>query len=83
MCPGAGCGTLQEAIKSGADVYVTGDIGHHEGIDAVAQGMSVIDAGHYGIEHIFVDFMADYLERRLRGQVRAVKEKTVFPCHVV
>ena len=50
---------------------------------AVAQGMSVIDAGHYGIEHIFVDFMADYLERRLRRQVRAVKEKTVFPCHVV
>lgn len=83
VCPGTGGGTLQEAIKSGADVYITGDIGHHEGIDAVAQGMSVIDAGHYGIEHIFVDFMADYLERRLRGQVRAVKEKTVFPCHVV
>ncbi len=83
VCPGSGGGTLKEALKSGADVYITGDIGHHEGIDAVAQGMAVIDAGHYGIEHIFVDFMADYLERRLRGQVRAVKEKTVFPCRVM
>ena len=33
-------------------VLITGTIDHHTGIDAVAQGLSVIDAGHYGIEHI-------------------------------
>ena len=32
------------AIKKGADVLVTGDIGHHDGIDAVEQGLAVIDA---------------------------------------
>lgn len=56
ICPGAGGSTLKEALRCGADVYITGDIGHHEGIDAVANDMAVIDAGHYGIEHIFTDF---------------------------
>ena len=40
------------AVSKGADVLVTGDIGHHEGLDAAAQGVSVIDAGHYGTEYI-------------------------------
>lgn len=67
ICPGAGRSDIPAALASGADVYVTGDIGHHDGIDAVAQGMAVIDAGHYGIEHIFVEDMKQYLEQRLTG----------------
>ena len=55
------------ALASGADVLVTGDIGHHEGIDAAAQGLAVIDAGHYGIEHIFIEDMREFLEKRLEG----------------
>ena len=48
-------------------VLVTGDIGHHEGIDAVARGLAVIDAGHYGIEHIFIKDMKQFLERSFAG----------------
>jgi putative NIF3 family GTP cyclohydrolase 1 type 2 len=53
------------AVQKKADVLVTGDIDHHEGIDAVAQGVAIIDAGHYGIEHIFVADIATYLENQL------------------
>ena len=67
ICPGAGKSDILTALSKGADVYVTGDIGHHDGLDAVAQGLSVIDAGHYGIEHIFVEDMKQYLEERLSG----------------
>ena len=67
ICPGAGKSDISTALSKGADVYVTGDIGHHDGLDAVAQGLSVIDAGHYGIEHIFVEDMKQYLEERLSG----------------
>lgn len=63
MCPGSGKGMAQAAIESGAQVLITGDMGHHDGIDAAAQGLAVIDAGHYGLEHIFVEFMADYCRR--------------------
>lgn len=67
ICPGSGKSVIGEALKKQADVLVTGDIGHHDGIDAAAQGMAVIDAGHYGLEHIFVEDMAAYLEERLEG----------------
>ena len=33
-------------------------------IDAVDQGLNVIDAGHYGIEHIFIGQMAEELKER-------------------
>ena len=49
-------------------MLITGDIGHHEGIDSVAQGMAIIDAGHYGVEHIFIEDMKDYLRERLAGR---------------
>lgn len=67
VCPGSGKSVIQDALNKGADVLITGDIGHHEGIDAVAQGMAVIDAGHYGMEHIFVEDMRRFLTERLPG----------------
>lgn len=57
ICTGSGKSMIQEAIAAGADVYVTGDIDHHTGIDTVAQGLAIIDAGHYGTEYIFMDAM--------------------------
>ncbi len=67
ICPGSGKSATGEAIKKGADVLITGDIGHHEGIDSVAQGLSIIDAGHYGVEHIFVEDMKQYFEENVKG----------------
>lgn len=62
MCPGSGKSDIAEALISGAQVYVTGDIDHHSGIDANAQGLAIIDAGHYGIEHIYIDYMKEWLK---------------------
>lgn len=42
---------IRGAIEKGADVIVTGDVDYHSAIDAVAQGIAVIDAGHYGTEY--------------------------------
>lgn len=62
VCPGSGKSVIGAAIQKGAEVLITGDIGHHEGIDAVAEGLAVIDAGHYGLESVFIEDMAGYLE---------------------
>ena len=62
ICPGSGKSMIGTAIQKKAQVMITGDIGHHDGIDAVDQGIAVIDAGHYGLEHIFVERMAQYLK---------------------
>lgn len=67
ISPGSGKSMIDAALKSGAEVLITGDIGHHEGIDAVAQGLMIIDAGHFGIEQIFVSYMKEYIEREIPG----------------
>lgn len=57
IVPGSGRSMIAQAKESGADVFLTGDIGHHEGLDAVDMGICVIDAGHYGLEQVFIDDM--------------------------
>ncbi len=65
VSPGSGKSAVAPAIAKGADVLVTGDIGHHDGLDAVEQGLAVIDAGHYGTEYIFIDDMKQFLNGKL------------------
>lgn len=57
IVPGSGRSMISEAKNTGADLFLTGDIGHHEGLDAIDMGMCVIDAGHYGLEQVFIDDM--------------------------
>ena len=63
VSPGSGKSMIKEARKKAAEVLITGDIGHHEGIDAVEMNVAVIDATHYGLEKIYMNFLEDYLKR--------------------
>lgn len=65
VSPGSGKSAVRPAAEKGADVLVAGDIGHHDGLDAVEQGLAVIDAGHYGTEYIFLDDMKVFLSKKL------------------
>lgn len=61
VCTGSGKSLMKDVLASGAQVYVTGDIDHHTGLDAVEQGLCLIDAGHYGTEYIFMEAMKKQL----------------------
>jgi len=79
ICPGSGKSTMKDAVAVGADVLITGDVDHHMGIDLVAQGVCVIDAGHYGLEKIFVPYMKDYLKKEIPSiQIQIAEEKNPF-----
>lgn len=82
ICPGSGKDFMDDAIKVGADVYVTGDVSHHMGIDAIAQGVCVIDAGHYGIEKIFIPYMKDFLKKQMPG-IKVFTEEVKNPFTVI
>lgn len=82
LLPGSGGDFLNKALMLGADVMITGDIDHHEAIDAVAQGLSIIDAGHYGLEKLFIPYMYEYLSRELDG-VALYKAKIKEPFVVI
>ncbi len=58
---------------------ITGDVSHHAGLDALEKGIAVIDAGHYGVEKLFIPYMKDYLEREMPElSVVCAKEKEPF-----
>lgn len=79
LVPGSGKDYIPEAIRKEADVFLTGDIGHHVGMDACEQGIAVIDAGHYGLEKIFSSYMADFLGKIFpKAEIRIAKEEAPF-----
>lgn len=82
VCPGSGKGMAEAALSRGAQVLITGDIGHHDGIDAAARGLSIIDGGHYGLEHIFVDFMEAYLREEVSRELTIRKAPVSDPAKV-
>ncbi|MGN0155076.1 MAG: Nif3-like dinuclear metal center hexameric protein [Lachnospiraceae bacterium] len=61
VLPGSGKSEMREVKEQGYSLYLTGDFGHHEGMDAMDMGLTVIDATHYGLEHIFITFIRNYL----------------------
>ena len=82
ISPGSGRSVISNAVHAGVDVLITGDIDHHEGIDAVAKKLTVIDAGHYGVEHIFIPYMEQYLKREAKELEIAVQPLT-FPFQII
>ena len=63
----------------GAQVLITGDMGHHDGIDAAAQGLFIMDGGHYGLEHIFMGFMEQYIRERIDSNLVIRTAPKAFP----
>lgn len=74
ISPGSGKIAVKPAIAAGADVLITGDVDHHMGIDCVAQGMNVIDAGHYGLEKIFLPYMQEFMKREMPSLLIQIAE---------
>lgn len=58
-----------------ADVLVTGDMKHHEAIDAREAGMVVIDGGHFNTERIFMKFLADKVAEKYKIKTVVIDEE--------
>jgi dinuclear metal center YbgI/SA1388 family protein len=60
---GSGGGLLEAALAAGADCILTGEADHHDALDAVQAGISLIAAGHFSTEFPVVPVLADRLAR--------------------
>ena len=63
ICGGSGSFLLQAAIRSGADVFITGDFKYHEFFDAENK-IIIADVGHYESEQYTKDLIADFLRKK-------------------
>lgn len=63
ICTGKGASFMGTAKAKGADVYITGDFGYHEGQTASELGLCVVDGTHYLTEVIVVPVLCRYLKK--------------------
>ena len=63
VCGGSGASLLGDAIRQGADCLITGDVKYHEAQRARAEGMALIDAGHFATERLMVVELAKRLRQ--------------------
>jgi len=65
---GSGGSMLQTASDMGADLLITGDVGHHHAMEAIHMGMALVDAGHFQTEkaaiRLFSEALKAAMERR-------------------
>lgn len=62
---GGGSSLYREAAHAGAEVFVTGDVKHHDALNANALGVAVIDAGHFETERPGMQALAERLTTSL------------------
>lgn len=80
---GAGGSMIKFALKEKADLLVTGDIDHHEGIDAIQQGLAIIDAGHYETEKYSLGMIEEMMKQRFKEHVEVIIADQQAPYVVV
>jgi dinuclear metal center YbgI/SA1388 family protein len=68
---GSGSNLLEDAVRAGADVFVTGDVAHHVWYEAERHNIGLIDAGHFATENPVILC----LKEKLQEQFEAIKCK--------
>lgn len=63
VCGGSGASLASAALSHGCQVLITGDLKHHQALDALASGICVIDAGHHATEWPWVPHVAELVAR--------------------
>lgn len=79
VCAGAGGSMLQRAIQTGCELFLTGEMRHHDVLGALASGCAVILAGHTNTERGYLPTLQRRLSDRL-PQIRiAVAKRDADP----
>ncbi|MBW00334.1 NIF3-like protein 1, partial [Eschrichtius robustus] len=81
VCAGSGSSVLQ---GTEADLYLTGEMSHHDVLDAASQGINVILCEHSNTERGFLSDLRDMLGAYLEDKINIiVSEIDRDPLHVV
>lgn len=75
LCTGSGASLIAYASEIGCDLLITGDVNYHEAQFAKGIGLSIIDAGHYHTEKIFIRNVANQLKNKLENKVEILESQ--------
>ena len=80
VCGGSGSFLLQDAIRSGADIYVTADFKYHEFFDAEGK-IIIADIGHYESEQYTIDLLLEIISEKFPNFALHLTEQNTNPVH--
>ncbi|MCL6620728.1 MAG: Nif3-like dinuclear metal center hexameric protein [Syntrophobacterales bacterium] len=73
VCGGSGGELIAAARDQGAQVFITGEVRHHQAVPGDYRHFVVLEVGHFASEVVFMPAWADDLQRRLTAQGAAVE----------
>jgi GTP cyclohydrolase I len=64
---GSGGSLVREAFRKGADLLLTGDVGHHHALEARSLGLALVDGGHFLTERLALKRFAELLQNGFKA----------------
>ncbi len=84
---GAGRDFIDTAVKKNADLFLTGDIGHHDALTAKSLNINVVDAGHFSTEKAaltgFTASLAESFDRHGMEIILELYEEETDPVRIL
>lgn len=80
ICGGSGSFLIENAIRSGADAYVTGDVKYHEFFDADGK-LVLLDIGHFESEQFTIPLLAQIITKKFSNFAAYCTERITNPVH--
>jgi dinuclear metal center YbgI/SA1388 family protein len=68
LCTGSGSSLLSLFLKSGAQVYISGDLRYHDARAVEEADLGLIDIGHFSSEHLMVEALSKRLASVLKRE---------------
>eukprot|EP00102_Acyrthosiphon_pisum_P017400 XP_008188763.1 PREDICTED: GTP cyclohydrolase 1 type 2 homolog [Acyrthosiphon pisum] len=68
---GAGIEYANLAKAQQADLFITGDVKHHEALDALMDGINILDVNHYS-EYVMKEGLKSLLEEWTNGKIKVL-----------
>lgn len=76
MCGGSGCEFIRDAIEAGCDAYITGDASHHNFLDALASGITLIAAGHFETENPAMSLLQEEINKNFNVETVLIPQSS-------
>jgi putative NIF3 family GTP cyclohydrolase 1 type 2 len=72
---GSGASMWKACKGAGVKVLLTGDMKHHDAIDAREAGIVVVDAGHFETEKVYMDWLGGLINKKFKLETVLIDEK--------
>ena len=66
---GSGASYWRKCKDSGYKILISGDLKHHDAIDARENGITIIDVGHFELESVYLSYVTELLKKQFSIEV--------------